>query len=177
MKSTKAAIRYAKALLEMSIEQKVIDLVSFDMTRILNVAESSRDFISFLNSPIIKTDKKIAVISKLFVNLHPLTAGFIALIVKNGRSQMLPNIAAGYTSLLESHRGIVSGSITSAVALDAQSRKKIMDKLAATFKGELQLTEKIDPALIGGFIITIGDNQIDASVSSKIKNLRQELTK
>ena len=76
MKSTKAAIRYAKALLEMSIEQKVIDLVSFDMTRILNVAESSRDFISFLNSPIIKTDKKIAVISKLFVNLHPLTAGF-----------------------------------------------------------------------------------------------------
>jgi len=129
MKSTKAAIRYAKALLEMSIEQKVIDLVSFDMTRILDVAESSRDFISFLNSPIIKTDKKISVISKLFVNLHPLTAGFIALIVKNGRSQMLPNIAAGYSSLLESHRGIVSGSITSAVALDAQSRKKIMDKL------------------------------------------------
>ena len=177
MKSTKAAIRYAKALLEMSIEQKVIDLVSFDMTRILDVAESSRDFISFLNSPIIKTDKKISVISKLFVNLHPLTAGFIALIVKNGRSQMLPNIAAGYSSLLESHRGIISGSITSAVALDAQSRKKIMDKLAATFTGELQLTEKIDPALIGGFIITIGDNQIDASVSSKIKNLRQELTK
>ncbi len=177
MKSTKAAIRYAKALLEMSIEQKVIDLVSFDMTRILNVAESSRDFISFLNSPIIKTDKKIAVISKLFVNLHPLTAGFIALIVKNGRSQMLPNIAAGYSSLLESHRGIVSGSITSAVALDVQSRKKIMEKLAKTFTGELQLTEKIDPALIGGFIITIGDNQIDASVSSKIKNLRQELTK
>ena len=52
-----------------------------------------------------------------------------------------------------------------------------MEKLAKTFTGELQLTEKIDPALIGGFIITIGDNQIDASVSSKIKNLRQELTK
>ena len=95
MKSTKAAIRYAKALLEMAIEQKVVDLVSFDMARILGVANSSRDFISFLNSPIIKTDKKIAVISKLFVDLQPLTAGFIALIVKNGRSEMLPNIASG----------------------------------------------------------------------------------
>jgi len=177
MKSTKAAIRYAKALLEMAIEQKVIDLVSLDMARILGVANSSLDFISFLNSPIIKSDKKIAVISKVFVDLQPLTALFIALIVKNGRSEMLPKIASDYNSLLESHRGIVSGNITSAVALDAQSRKKIMDKLAKTFTGELQLTEKIDPALIGGFIITIGDNQIDASVSSKIKNLRQELTK
>jgi F-type H+-transporting ATPase subunit delta len=177
MKSTKAGIRYAKALLEMAIEQKVIDLVSLDMARILGVADSSPDFISFLNSPIIKSDKKIAVISKIFVDLQPLTARFVALIVMNGRSEMLPNIASGYSSLLESHRGIVSGNITSAVALDAQSRKKIMDKLAKTFTGELQLTEKIDPSLIGGFIITIGDNQIDASVSSKIKNLRQELTK
>ena len=77
MKSTKAAIRYAKALLEMAIEQKVIDLVSFDMARILGVANSSPDFISFLNSPIIKSDKKIAVITKLFVDLQPLTAGFM----------------------------------------------------------------------------------------------------
>ena len=176
MKSTKAAIRYAKALLEMSIEQKVLDPVLHDMSRIITMAQSSQDFVSFLNSPIINTDKKIKIINALIVDLQPLSAGFISLIVKNGRSAMLPFIASGYSSLLEKHRGIVSGTITSAVALDNDSRKKIIDKLSKTFAGELRLVEKIDPALIGGFIITIGDKQIDSSVASKLKNLRQELT-
>ena len=205
MKSTKAAIRYAKALLEMSIEQKVLDPVLHDMSRIMTMAQTSQDFVSFLNSPIIKADKKIKIINALIVDLQPLSAGFISLIVKNGRSAMLPFIASGYSSLLEKHRGIVSGTITSAVALDNDTRKKIIDKLSMhndkvserlinigkgrpegvvikgidrnkTFAGELRLVEKIDPALIGGFIITIGDKQIDSSVASKLKNLRQELT-
>ena len=176
MKSTKAAIRYAKALLEMSIEQKVLDPVLHDMSRIMTMAQTSQDFVSFLNSPIIKADKKIKIINALIVDLQPLSAGFISLIVKNGRSAMLPFIASGYCSLLEKHRGIVSGTITSAVALYNDSRKKIIDKLSKTFTGELRLVEKIDPALIGGFIITIGDKQIDSSVASKLKNLRQELT-
>ena len=77
---------------------------------------------------------------------------------------------------MEQHRGIVSGTITSAVELNEESRKKILSKLSVTIQGELQLTEKINPALIGGFIITIGDKQIDASVSQQLKNLRQELT-
>ena len=85
MKSTKAAIRYAKALLEMSIEQKVLDPVLHDMSRIMTIAQSSQDFVSFLNSPIINTDKKIKIINALIVDLQPLSAGFISLIVKNGR--------------------------------------------------------------------------------------------
>ena len=77
MKSTKAAIRYAKALLEMSIEQKVLDPVLHDMSRIMTMAQSAQDFVSFLNSPIIKADKKIKIINALIVDLQPLSAGFI----------------------------------------------------------------------------------------------------
>ena len=113
----------------------------------------------------------------LFTDLQPLTAGFIALIVKNGRADMLPYIAAGFCSLLDTHRGIVSGTITSAVALDEDSRKKLMLKLSNMFEGQLQLTEKVDASLIGGFIVKIGNQQIDSSVASKLKKLRQELTK
>jgi len=176
MKSTKSAIRYAKALLEMAVEKKAVDAILSDMQQITQMAESSRDFIIFLSSPVINEDKKITILNKLLKNTQPLTSAFISLITKNGRAPILHFIASGFISLVEQHRGIVSGTITSAFALDEQSRKKILSKLAATIPGELQLTEKINPALIGGFIITIGDNQIDASVSQQLKNLRQELT-
>ena len=176
MKSTKSAIRYAKALLEMSIEQNTIDSILFDMQRIVSVADCSKEFVIFLHSPVVKSDKKILILEKLLPKLQPLSSAFISLLTKNGRAPILHFIAAGFVSLVEQHRGIVTGTITSAVALNEESRKKILSKLAATIQGELQLTEKIDPSLIGGFIITIGDKQIDASVSQQLKNLRQELT-
>ena len=176
MKSTKSAIRYAKALLEMSIEQNTIDSILFDMQRIVSVADCSKEFLIFLNSPVVKSDKKIVILEKLLPKLQPLSSAFISLLTKNGRAPILHFIAAGFVSLVEQHRGIVTGTITSAVALNEESRKKILSKLAVTIQGELKLTEKIDPSLIGGFIITIGDKQIDASVSQQLKNLRQELT-
>ena len=176
MKSTKSAIRYAKALLEMSIEQNTIDSIVFDMQRIVSMADCSKEFVIFLHSPVVKSDKKILILEKLLPKLQPLSSAFISLLTKNGRAPILHFIAAGFVSLVEQHRGIVTGTITSAVALNEESRKKILSKLAATIQGELQLTEKIDPSLIGGFIITIGDKQIDASVSQQLKNLRQELT-
>jgi F-type H+-transporting ATPase subunit delta len=176
MKSTKSAIRYAKALLEMSIEQNIIDAILFDMQRIVTMADGSKEFVVFLNSPVVKSDKKILIIEKLLPKLQPLSSAFISLLTKNGRAPILHFIASGFVSLVEQHRGIISGTITSAVALSEESRKKILSKLAATIPGELKLTEKINPALIGGFIITIGDKQIDTSVSQQLKNLRQELT-
>jgi F-type H+-transporting ATPase subunit delta len=176
MKSTKSAIRYATALMEMSIEQHAIDAVLSDMEKITNVANTSSEFLVFLNSPVIKTDKKLVIIDKLFPKLTSLSSAFISLLMKNGRAPILHYIASGYISLVEEHQGIISGTISSAVTLDDMSRKKIHEKLSLIFSGKLQLTETVVPSLMGGFIITIGDKQIDSSVSKKLKNLRQELT-
>lgn len=177
MKSTKSAHRYSKALLEMAIEQNTTDLILTDMFGIVAISKNSKDFLNFIHSPVIRPDKKIAVMGKLFTDFQPLTSGFVALIVKNGRAELLPQIAHSFCALLEEHRGIISGTIFSAVPLDASNRNKILEKLGRLFKGELLLTEEIDASLIGGFKVTIGDKQIDASVSTQLKNLRQEITK
>ena len=176
MKSTKSAVRYATALLELSVEQNAIDAVLSDMEKITNVANTSREFVVFLNSPVIKTDKKLTIIDKLFPKLNPLSSAFISLLTMNGRAPILHYIAASFVSLVEQHRGIVSGTITSAIALDEVNRKKILEKLSSMFPGKLKLTENTDHSLIGGFVVTIGDKQIDSSISKKFKNLRQELT-
>ena len=83
---------------------------------------------------------------------------------------------ANIQELLENHRGIVSGTLTSASALSKESRDKIIDNLSKSITGKLQLTEMVDANLIGGFVVRIGDNQIDASVATQLRKLKQELT-
>lgn len=177
MASTKSAIRYATALMELSLTQGKIDRVEKDLVDFKTVLQISDDFRIFLNSPIIRDDKKIQIFQQIFSGFDELTMGFFKLVTKNGREQKLPEIAHQFNRLLEKHRNVVSGTIISASALDAATKRTIIDKLSGTFEGNLTLKEEVDPTLLGGFIVRVDDKQIDASVSSKLRQLKQELVK
>jgi F-type H+-transporting ATPase subunit delta len=90
---------------------------------------------------------------------------------------LLPEIARQFHRLMEKHRDIVSGTITTSSALDEVTKQTIIRKVSGSFKGKLSLKEEVNPSLLGGFIIRIDDKQIDASVASKLKQLKQELLK
>lgn len=177
MKATKSASRYAKAFLELAIEQNKTEQVSKDMRAFLSANSETNDFQLFLDSPIIKADKKNAILNEVFPSFDSLTKSFIDLIVRNRRESALTQIAESYEAQLKSHKGIVPVTLVSAQALDAATKKTILSKLEASIKGTLELEEKIDTSLIGGFVIKMGDTQIDASISNKLKNLKVSLTK
>ena len=177
MKSTKSASRYAKALLELAIEQQKVESIESNMSRILAAAKETNEFQVFLDSPIINLDKKVAVLNSLFGEFEPLTLSFLALITKNGRERLITEIAQSYISQLKDFKGIVPISITSARKLDEATKATILAKINATVKGTLEITELVDESLIGGFIVTMGDKQIDASVASQLARMKQELTK
>lgn len=177
MKATKSASRYAKALLELAIEQNMTESVSSDMNQFLDAFNETRDFQVFLSSPVINKEKKAIIINEVFPSFNELTKSFVALLVKNGREGHLAQIAASYESQLKEHLGIVPVTLISAQELDSTTKGRILSKLEASLKGTLELEEKIDPSLIGGFIVKMGDSQIDASVSSKIRNLKVNLTR
>jgi F-type H+-transporting ATPase subunit delta len=177
MASTKSAARYAKALLDLTLEKGWVEAVEKDLNRFVQVVKESNDFRIFLNSPVVRDDKKIAVYPLIFDGFNPVTMQFLTLVTKNGREQLLPEIAAQFERQLMKHRGIVSGSIVSATPLTEKTKQDILDRIAPAFEGSLKLTESVDPSLLGGFVIRIEDKQIDASVSSKLKELRQELVK
>ena len=177
MASTKSAIRYATALMDLGLAQGKIERLEKDLSRFEQVMQTSNDFRIFLNSPVIRDDKKIAIYHQILSNFDELTMAFFSLVTKNGREQLLPEIARQFHRLLEKHRDIVSGTITTSSALDVETKQTIIRKVSASFKGNLSLKEEVDPSLIGGFIIRIDDKQIDASVASKLKQLKQELTK
>ncbi|MEN9303908.1 MAG: hypothetical protein RL264_2337 [Bacteroidota bacterium] len=175
MKSTKAASRYATALLELAIEQQKLDAVEKDMLHLLETAEETHDFQVFLNSPVIKVDKKISILKELFGQFDGLTTSFLTLIAKNGRESMMVEIASSYIDLLKAHRGIVPVTIVSASTLSNEAKSSILSKVAGYVNGQPEITEKVNPDLIGGFVVKIGDKQIDASVATQLGRIRQAL--
>ncbi|MCH1478852.1 ATP synthase F1 subunit delta [Crocinitomicaceae bacterium] len=175
MKSTKSAIRYAKAILELSSETNAVDQVAADMERIVEAGNDTGDFQVFLNSPVIKTDKKISILKVLFSEFTELTMSFIELITKNKREYLLTEIASAFVNLLKKQNGIVPISVTSAVKLEKQTLNQILEKLKSHVDGEFEVTEEVDPALIGGFIVRMEDKQIDASIASQLNRMKIEL--
>jgi F-type H+-transporting ATPase subunit delta len=175
MKSTKSAIRYAKALLELSIENSNLNEVSSDMKRIVESANETHDFKVFLSSPVIKSDKKIEILKVLFVGFESLTSSFIDLITKNKREYLLVEIAEAYLYLLKKHQQIIPVSITSARKLEKETLNQILNKLKSHVEGDFEVTEDVDESLIGGFIVKMDDKQIDASVLTQLNRMKQEL--
>lgn len=173
MKSTKSAIRYSKALLELAIEQNKVDLVLSDMDFFYTTSSENKDLLVFLKSPIIRSDKKLTVLQALFSHFDILTSSFMQLITKNRREALLMEIAASFIKLVKDHKGIVPVTLISASALSKESKDKILSKIKVS--GQIELTEVIDTNLIGGFVVRIGDIQIDASVNNQLKKLKLDL--
>lgn len=169
---SQSARRYAKSLLEFAIERNELPAVAADMDLISNTCKSSKDLRMMLKSPIISADKKLSVIQKIFGGeIGSISLNFLSLVAKKNRESILPEIASAFTNEYRQHLGIVSAEITSAVPLSEGERTKAVAFVKGLGK-EVELIEKIDKDIIGGFIIRVGDKQYDASVMSRIKALK-----
>jgi F-type H+-transporting ATPase subunit delta len=176
MKGTKVAARYAKSLLELAIERGNLEQVAGDMKYLYETQAKNAELVSLFNSPIIDTAKKIEVMKAVFGQFETITMDFVVMIAEKKRENFLPEIAASFNAQLKEYKGIHMVELVSAIALDESTKKTILAKVEASVNGTLEVTEKIDPSLIGGFIVNIGDRRIDASVASQFNKLKQSLT-
>ena len=178
MKQSRATIRYAKSFIDISIENNVLDKSYNDMVMVNSICSSNKDFINLLKSPIIKTDLKIKVINELFSNtLSSLTLAFFKLITNKKREGLLPEISKSFISLYKKSKNIKEVVVTTAVPLDENLRKDLMQFLKKETNSEIELKEAVDQSLIGGAIIRMDDIQFDASISSSLKSLKQKFSK
>lgn len=177
MKGNQAANRYAIALFDLAQELNALDAAYQDMTTFYNAVQDSREFDVFLKSPVISPDKKQDVFNRTFDMFHNLTSKFIALVVKNRREDLLPKIAAEFIAMFKEMRGMAEVTITSAIKLDQSVIDSIMDKVKPALPGQITVIEKINPALIGGFVVRFGNTRIDASISHQFDLLKQNLSK
>lgn len=175
---SQVATRYAKSLLDFALERKELEAVAADMVLIAQTCANSADLRQMLKSPIVKPEKKLDVIKKIFGGeIGSVTLNFLGVITDKKRESILPEIANAFTSVYRKHLGIVTAEITSAVALTDNERAKAISVVQGMGSGKVELSEKIDKNIIGGFIIRVDDKQYDASVQSRLTALTRTFSK
>jgi len=176
MKEARAAIRYAKATLDLATEKKVADKVEKDMRTIATVISENSDLQSVLSSPVVKSEVKKNALNEIFKGSNEITSGLIDTLTSNKRIEMLQEVAYKYIILFEKMKGEDVAYVTSAVPLTADLEKKILVQVTKMTGNKVTIENKVDESIVGGFILRVGDLQYDASVANKLSGLKREFT-
>jgi F-type H+-transporting ATPase subunit delta len=177
MADQRVAARYAKSLLDLGKEMGTLDSVKEDMDLLSKTMAESRELRLLLRNPIVKHDKKLAILNAIFNGkVSDMTMRFFTILTEKNREAALESMGTEFQVQYNAMQGIQMAEVTSATPLTAISRLE-MRKLVTQQTGltEVELTEKVDPELIGGFVLRVGDNQIDDSVRTSLRNMRISL--
>jgi len=175
MKETRAALRYAKAILNLAKEKKLANLVNSDFKLIKNTLENQKEFQVILLNPVIKSNVKKTILKKVFASkINALTLGLINLLIENKRLNLLLDVAKEYIVIYDFDMGIEVAKVTTAVPLSKKLEDKILKKVKALTGKKVSVKNYVDPTVIGGFILRVGDKQYDASINGKLNVLKRD---
>ena len=173
---SRAAIRYAKAILDIAQTSGKADAVNNDMKSIVTAVSESADLKDFLTSPIIKIEVKKSALSEIFSNVQNETNSLFHLLFENKRFEILEAIAIQYNKLFDESNGIEVAKVTTAFPITAELETKVLAKIAEFSNKKITIQNIVDPTIIGGFILRVGDQQYNASVASKLSELKREFS-
>jgi F-type H+-transporting ATPase subunit delta len=174
MRDIKVASRYAKSLLGIAIEQNSLEEIYNDMISINKVCSENHDLVVMLKSPIVKTHKQEAILNAIFTSINKVSSAFIKIIIAKKRAGILADIAKEFIEAYKVHKNIKTAHVTSAIAITADQKAKIISLLNKTDNSTIDLQEIVNPDIIGGMILRVGDRQIDESIRRKLNNLELE---
>ncbi|ASV30156.1 ATP synthase F1 subunit delta [Maribacter cobaltidurans] len=176
MSNSRAAIRYAKAILGLAIDNKATDAVEKDMRNVVGTISESKELRDMLSNPVISGSAKKDVLKAVFKDGHAISEGLMTMLVDNKRISILNEVALKYIILNEDLKGKDVAYVTTAVPMTQNLEKQVLKQVASITGNEVTIENKVDESIIGGFILRVGDLQYDASVSNKLNNLRREFT-
>lgn len=169
-------VRYAKALFELAEENKVLDKVKSDLDVINLCINESNEFRVFLESPLIKVSEKSRLTDEIFKGkIEKLSLDFMHLLIKNKREAFLFQICQYYIEEYKTKLGIKEAEIFTSTPLKEEYIKQIHEFISKKLKLNIELKSTVDPSMIGGFILRIEDQQINASIKSQLRKIKREL--
>ena len=177
MRSHRAATRYAKSIIELAKEQKVLDEVYGDMKLFTAVIEQNRIFSVMLKNPIVNHDKKRKVLHALFdTRMSKLSIAAFDLITKKNRESILAEISTEFQVQYNAFKGLQVADITTTINLDDELRNKFNSLVEEISGKKANLNEIIDDDIVGGFVLNVGDLRLDQSIKTQLNNIKRELT-
>jgi F-type H+-transporting ATPase subunit delta len=173
---SRAAIRYAKAILEFATDANKAAAVNEDMKSIGTTINSNQELSDFLSNPIIKQEVKNAALKEVFSSVQPETNKLFDLLLENKRFEILSAISSEYSTLFDANNGVQSATVTTAIAMTPELEQQVLAKIATFSSKKITIENTVDPSIIGGFILRIGDMQYNASVANKLQELKREFS-
>jgi F-type H+-transporting ATPase subunit delta len=176
MQNPRLAGRYAKSLIDLATELKQVDVIHADMKFLQKICKSNPDFTSVLRSPVIKPSIKEKIIQSITTDrVTKTTAAFISLLVRKGRETNLPEIADAFIEQFNKIRNIYRLKLTTAAPLSEDVKTSIVNKVKeSTAYQNIELETAIKEELIGGFILEMEGNLIDASIQRDLKDIQKQ---
>jgi F-type H+-transporting ATPase subunit delta len=177
MSEIQVASRYAKSLIDLAEEQNALEAVKADIESFVNVTRQSSQLQAVLKNPIIGIDKKKAILNQLFgPNSSKVVLSFFNIVVAKGRSEILYATAKEFINEYNRRNDTIHAIVTSAAPLTEEQKSKISALVVEATKAQVVLETKIDPDLIGGFVLKVGDRQVDTSIATSLNKLKKEFS-
>ena len=176
MAGERAAIRYAKAVLNIANDNNTAEVVNADMQLIVNTVAQSKDLKDMLYSPVIRSSVKKSALLEVFKNANQATVNLIDVLIANKRTSLLPAVASSFVTLFEQQKGNQIAEVTTAVPLSGDLEAKVLAKVKALTGKEAAIKNIVDENILGGFILRVGDTQYNASIANQLSKLKREFT-
>lgn len=176
MTGSRAAVRYAKAILEMAQASGTATQVNEDMALIASTINENSELNDFIHSPSVKGEVKESALKEVFPGTQNITKGLFRLLLENKRFEILGDIAGQYKSQFDELNGVETAMVTTAFPITADLESKVLDKIKEFSDKKIIIKNIIDPSIIGGFILRMGDRQFNASVANRLLTLKRELS-
>lgn len=178
LEEQKIANRYTKALFDAAIEGKALDNVENDLNDLNQLVTESPELLAFLNNPAIPHSEKDEFVEKQLVkNLHEVTGNLVKILSGNARMGIIPFVSEQFSRLKRERENVSLAEVVTAVKIDKKLQDKVVKQLKAMFGFEdVTIENKVDPGILGGVIIKIGDKVIDGSYVGRLEKLRQEVS-
>jgi F-type H+-transporting ATPase subunit delta len=178
MSELTVAARYAKALIDLAQEQNSVEEMKDDMALFHHTLRVNPELKAVLANPIVSHSKKIKILDEVFSKkVNKASIAFFKLMVNKSRGEVLYATSQEYINMYDIKNHIVHASVVSATALSVANKKKMVDDIEAATGGTVKLDAKVDAALIGGFVLTVGDRQVDTSIANDLNKLKKEFAK
>ena len=169
--------RYATALFELARDERQIDAVSRSLDSLESALLDSREFAELVQSPLVGRDDAGKAFSALAnqLGLDPLAANFVGVLARNGRKRELRNVIRAFRRLAAEHRGETTAEVTTAHPLNDDQVAKLKAQLRARAGRDVAIDARTDPSILGGIVIKLGSEMIDASIRTKLNRLAQAM--
>jgi len=171
------AVVYARSLFEVAREQDKLDVVREQLGAFTDALSENRDLQVFFFSPYFATKEKQDGLERVVSDADPVVLNFLKLLIEKHRMPVLFRIRSNYDGLWEEENKLLPVHITSAVELDKAIVEQLGDRISEQTDRKVELSANVDPEILGGIVVRVGNSVLDASVRNRLEQLRKQVVK